>query len=121
MRITKHSSVEIRHSVTTPAHKLRRVVDNLLFSLTSRTPITLASLGAFAAGVTFPSGTPRGWLPLYTMVVFRPDISYSAAKRKAAEQNRVISNVGIVGSALLGIASVGMASIALFHGARTYS
>lgn len=121
MRKQKYSSVEMRHSVTTPAHKLRRMVDNLLFSLTSRTPVTLASLGAFAAGVTFPPGIPRGWLPLYTMVTFRPDISYSTAKRKAANQDRVISNVGIVGSVVLGIASVGMASMALFHRTRTYS
>ncbi|KAH9043180.1 FAD/NAD-P-binding domain-containing protein [Lactarius pseudohatsudake] len=113
--------VEMRHSVTTPAHKLRRMVDNLLFSLTCRTPVTLASLGAFAAGVTFAPGIPRGWLPLYTMVTFRPDISYSTAKRKAAKQDRVISNVGIAGSVVLGIASVGMASMALFHRTRTYS
>ncbi|KAH9079465.1 FAD/NAD-P-binding domain-containing protein [Lactarius deliciosus] len=113
--------VEMRHSVTTPSHKLRRMVDNLLFSLTCRTPVTLASLGAFAAGVTFAPGIPRGWLPLYTMVTFRPDISYSTAKRKAAKQDRVISNVGIAGSVVLGIASVGMASMALFHRTRTYS
>ena len=94
------------------------MVDNLLFSLTSRTPVTLGSLGAFAADVTFPPGIPRGWLPLYTMVTFRPDISYSTAKRKAAKQNRVISNVG---SVVLGIASVGMVSMALFHRTRTYS
>src|ERR1700761_6637903 len=105
----------MRHSVTTATHKLRRVVDNLLFSLTSRTPVTLASLGAFAPGVTFSPGIPRGWLPLYTMVTFRPDISYSTAKRKAVKQDGVISKVGIVGSVVVGIASVGMASMALFH------
>jgi len=108
----------MRHSVTTPAHKLRRIVDNMLFSLTCRTPVTLASLGALAADVTFPPGIPRGWLPLYTMVTFRPDISYSTAKRKAARQDRV---VGIVGSVAVGIASVGMAWMALFHRTRTYS
>ena len=111
----------MRHAVTTVAHKFRRMFDNILFSLTSRTPVTLASLGAFAPDITFPSRKPRGWLPLYTMVTFRPDISYSTAKRKAAKQDRVISKVGIVGSVVLGIASVGMASMALFHRTRTYS
>jgi kynurenine 3-monooxygenase len=94
------------------------MVDNLLFSLTSRTPVTLASLGAFPPGVTFPSEAPRGWLPLYTMVTFRPDISYSTARRKAREQSRVIAHVGIVGSVALFIGSAGMAWMALFHRTR---
>ncbi|KAI0256757.1 FAD/NAD-P-binding domain-containing protein [Lactifluus subvellereus] len=113
--------VEMRHSVTTLSHKLQRIVDNLLFSLTSRTPVTLASLGAFPPDVTFPSETPRGWLPLYTMVTFRPDISYSTARRKVAEQSRVMANIEIVGSVALGVASAGMAWMALFHRTRSHS
>ncbi|KAH9981244.1 FAD/NAD-P-binding domain-containing protein [Lactifluus volemus] len=112
--LAMNNYVEMRHSVTTPTHKLRRMVDNLLFSLTSRTPVTLGSLGAFPLGITFPSETPRGWLPLYTMVTFRPDISYSTAKRKAAEQRRVMTNVGIVGSVALLIAGASMGWMALF-------
>jgi kynurenine 3-monooxygenase len=109
------SSVEMRHSVTTPAHKLKRMVDNLLFSLTCRTPVTLRDLGAFPTGVTFPPGRARGWLPLYTMVTFRPDISYANAKRKAAEQARVMRKVGIVGSVAFGVgASVLLVRMALF-------
>jgi len=110
--------VEMRHSVITPAHKLKRMVDNLLFSLTCRTPVTLASLGAFPPGVTFRPGTPRGWLPLYTMVTFRPDISYAGARRKAAEQARVMTKAGIIGSVAL---SVGMVWMALFCRRRSYS
>ena len=111
----------MRHSVTTLIHKLRRIVDNLLFSLTSRTPVTLASIGAFPPDVTFPAETPRGWFPLYTMVTFRPDISYSTARRKAAEQSRVMGNIGIVGSVALGVASAGVAWMALFHRTRGHS
>jgi kynurenine 3-monooxygenase len=108
-------SVEMRHSVTTPAHKLKRMVDNLLFSLTCRTPVTLTNLGALPSGVTFPPGRPRGWLPLYTMVTFRPDISYSNAKRKATEQGRVITKVGIAGSVALSVgASVWLVRMVLF-------
>jgi kynurenine 3-monooxygenase len=110
----------MRHSVTTMAHKLKRMVDNLLFSLTCRTPVTLTSLGAFPSGVTFRPGIPREWLPLYTMVTFRPDISYATAKRKAAEQARVMSNAGKAGSVALGIgASVGVLWIALFYRRRS--
>ena len=109
------SSVEMRHSVTTPAHKLKRMMDNLLFSLTCRTPVTLTDLGAFAPGVTFPAGRPRGWLPLYTMVTFRPDISYADAKRKAAEQADVMSKVGgILGSVALGVGASVLLRMALF-------
>ena len=113
-------SVEMRHSVTTIGHKLKRMVDNLLFSLTSRTAVTPTSQGTFPSGVTFLPGTPRGWLPLYTMVTFRPDISYSSARRKADQQARVMNNVGKVGSVALGIgASVGMSWIALFYRRRS--
>ena len=90
-------------------------MDNLLFSLTCRTPVTQTNLGALPLGVTFPAGRPRGWLPLYTMVTFRPDISYANAKRKAAKQARVIGKLGIVGSVALGVgASVLLVRMALF-------
>jgi kynurenine 3-monooxygenase len=109
------SSIEMRHSVTTPAHKLKRMVDNLLFSLTCRTPVTLTDLGALPPGVTFPAGRPRGWLPLYTMVTFRPDISYAKARRKAAEQAWVTNKVSIVGSVAFCVgASVLLVRMALY-------
>ncbi|KAI9510863.1 FAD/NAD-P-binding domain-containing protein [Russula earlei] len=107
---------EMRHSVTTPGHKLKRMVDSVLFSLTCRTPVTLATLGVFPSGVTFLPERPRGWLPLYTMVTFRPDISYSRAKRKAAEQADVMAMVGSV--ALGVVVSVGVGWIALFYRRR---
>ena len=88
------------------------MVDNLLFSLTCRTPVTLADLGAFPPGVTFPIGRARGWLPLYTMVTFRPDISYGNAKRKAAEQREMMSKV--VGSVALGVGAGVLLGMGLF-------
>ena len=87
------------------------MVDNLLFSLTCRTPVRPADLGAFPPGVTFPVGRARGWLPLYTMVTFRPDISYGNAKRKAAEQRETI---GMVGSVALGVGAGVLLGMALF-------
>ncbi|KAI0065451.1 FAD/NAD(P)-binding domain-containing protein, partial [Artomyces pyxidatus] len=95
--------VEMRHSVTTPAYVLRRAVDKLLFSVSMPKAVTLASLGPLLARVAFPSARPRGWLPLYTMVTFRPDISYATAKRKAAEQSQAISRAGAVGSAVVAV------------------
>lgn len=113
--------VEMRHSVTTLGHKLKRMVDNLLFSLSSRTAVTATNLGALPPGVIFRQERPRGWLPLYTMVTFRPDISYSSAKRQAAEQASVMAKVGIAGSVALGVgASVGMGWMSLFYRRRRY-
>jgi kynurenine 3-monooxygenase len=40
---------------------------------------------------TFPPGAAQGWISLYTMVTFRPDISYATAQRKAREQAKRVS------------------------------
>lgn len=45
-------------------------------------------------GVPFPTASPTGWLPLYTMVTFRPDISYTTARRKARRQGEILSYAG---------------------------
>lgn len=110
-------SVEMRHSVTTPIYILRRAVDNLLASLSSPKGVTTSSLGPLLARVPFPSRNPTGWLPLYTMVTFRPDISYATAQRKATEQSRLLTNAGW--SVVLGTATVGLTWMALFHRTRS--
>jgi kynurenine 3-monooxygenase len=38
----------------------------------------------------FAVGRLSGWLPLYTMVTFRPDIGYATAQKRAARQARVL-------------------------------
>ena len=38
----------------------------------------------------FPAAHPAGWLPLYTMVTFRPDISYATVRRKARRQGDIL-------------------------------
>jgi kynurenine 3-monooxygenase len=86
-------SVEMRHSVTTPAYIMKKALDHLLFSLTARGP----TLGDSLSRIAFPTVNPRGWLPLYTMVTFRPDIGYATARRKAAKQDIIIARLGTVG------------------------
>lgn len=93
----------MRHHVTTLSYIFKKTFDNLLYSLSSRTFISLASLGPLLSRVPYPPGEPSGWLPLYTMVTFRPDISYATAKRKAARQARIIMGLGWVGVVLLGL------------------
>lgn len=110
--------VEMRHLVMTPAYLFRKALDNVLFSLSSRQRFTLASLGPMLSRIPFPSRNPSGWIPLYTMVTFRPDISYATAKRKAVQQTELLTNAGILGSAVLAAASMGLTWMALFHRTR---
>lgn len=91
-------SVEMRHSVTTARYSLRKWIDNVFARVSARYVCFSAlapTLGQEWTG--FPPSAPWGWLPLYTMVTFRADISYSAAKKKAERQSRIISGVGWAG------------------------
>ena len=68
--------------------------------------VSLESLASVLATAPYPPGRPKGWLPLYTMVTFRPDISYAAVEKKAARQAAVLTWIGWVGIAVFGV--VGM-------------
>ncbi|KAJ1310429.1 hypothetical protein OPQ81_007162 [Rhizoctonia solani] len=85
--------VEMRHSVTTPIYRLRKWIDGALAGFTPSVP--WQSLIPTLAQTTFPVGAAKGWISLYTMVTFRPDISYATAQRKAQEQARLITRIGI--------------------------
>jgi kynurenine 3-monooxygenase len=90
--------MEMRHDVTTWSFLLRKAVDNVLYALSVGNPASLESLASLLSRSTFPTQNPRGWLPLYTMVTFRPDIAYATAKKKAEMQAKVVSwTSGIVG------------------------
>lgn len=106
--------VEMRHSVTTMGYLLRKQLDNLLYALTSRSQSTLASFRPLLSRMPYPPGNPSGWLPLYTMVTFRPDISYATAQRRAVNQAAIIERLfwacvmvlGLVGMWLMWFISV---------------
>lgn len=66
--------------------------------------VSLESLAPVLAKVPYPPGNPKGWLPLYTMVTFRPDISYAAVKKKAASQAAVLTRIIWIGVATLCVA-----------------
>jgi kynurenine 3-monooxygenase len=92
-------SVEMRHSVTTPIYRLRKWIDGVLASFSPATPwqTLIPTLGQ----TTFPPGAAKGWISLYTMVTFRPDISYATAQRKSREQARLITQAGLLFAALV--------------------
>jgi hypothetical protein len=89
-------STEMRHDVTTWSFLFRKAIDNILYGLSAGRPISVASLGPLLSRDPFPARDPGWWVPLYTMVTFRPDVSYSTAKRKAERQAGIISRIGWV-------------------------
>jgi len=96
----------MRHSVTLLSYLFRKTLDNLLYTVTSPEMVSLASLIPTLATVPYPSGEPKGWLPLYTMVTFRPDISYAIVKKKAARQSAILTGLNWIGVSVLGAAGV---------------
>jgi len=101
--------VEMRHAVVTPLYRLFRLVDSCLSSLAPF--VNGSSLTSLLSTVTFPENSARGWLPLYTMVTFRPDISYATAKLKAERQRHLIFGTGIA----FALVSVGLAGAAAWR------
>lgn len=88
--LAMNNYVEMRHLVTTPIFIFKKAVDNLLYAISSRGSVPLASFVPVLSRVVYPPREPAGWLPLYTMVTFRPDISYGVAKRRAEHQSRIL-------------------------------
>lgn len=74
-----------------------------------------SSVGPQLSRTPFPSASPAGWIPLYTMVTFRPDISYGTAKRKAESQHRWVARMGWYGTALGIIVFAGLSSARVIH------
>lgn len=104
-RKNNNHSVEMQHSVATPTYLVHRALDNVLAYLTWGWQTAPSAALEQLSEVPFPSASPAGWLPLYTMVTFRPDISYSTLKRKAERQDRILgwgtaaAVLGIIGYA----------------------
>lgn len=98
-----YRSTEMRHTVTQPVYRLMKAVHTFLSYLTATSIIPTGSSPSQPCSLTssspslttssnsvepFTGLSPAGWLPLYTMVTFRADIPYSAAKRRAELQTR---------------------------------
>lgn len=109
----------MRHSVITPAYIFRKMLDDILYSLCPTKHMSVATLGPLLSRIPFSAHEPSGWIPLYTMVTFRPDISYAMAKKKAQRQSRVVSSIGWVGTTFFGITFLGITWVALSRRLRS--
>ncbi|KJA27532.1 hypothetical protein HYPSUDRAFT_131024 [Hypholoma sublateritium FD-334 SS-4] len=94
--------VEMRHSVTLLSYWFRKTVDNILYTLTSPRVVPLATLLPTLTASPYPLGKPKGWLPLYTMVTFRPDISYAVVQERAERQSVILTGMGWIGVSAVG-------------------
>jgi len=89
--------VEMRHSVTTPAYIFRKTLDSIFSALTAPyVPFATLAQRLCTEQTPFPPGASKGWLSQYTMVTFRPDISYAAAKRKVQGQSNILTGITAV-------------------------
>ena len=107
----RRPSSEMRHSVTTVSYLLKKSIDNVLYALTLRKPVFLDSLVPVLTRMTYSSSAAGGWMPLYTMVTFRPDMSYATVKRKASRQNQLLVVSGWLGILLCWVFAVFLAQI----------
>ncbi|OBZ75535.1 Kynurenine 3-monooxygenase [Grifola frondosa] len=107
--LAMNNYIEMRHSVTTPAYRIRKALDGILYFFSPKQTIA-SSIIPTLANETFPATAPTGWLPLYNMVTFRPDISYSTAQRKFSRQTRILELSGWLAAATVGAAVVGITS-----------
>lgn len=94
-------STEMRSTVLSPLHHLRRTLDSLLAKFMPSRPTAALSLTD-----PFPTARVKGWTSLYEMVTFRPDVGYSEALRRERWQKGVINWVGWIGG-LGTVASLG--------------
>jgi len=106
--------IEMRHDVTKPSFLLRKKIDNLLYEFGGKRPETLTSLGPRFHEAVYPSAQPKGWMPLYTMVTFRPDIGYAAARTKAERQTSILNALGF-GAGIFGVISVAAGCTMAYH------
>lgn len=103
----------MRYSVTTPGYLFHKALDNILYALTADQVAPDLSKSELLQD-PFPTRVPTGWLPLYNMVTFRPDISYATVKRKALRQKEILTYAGWA-SAALTVGTLGITCINLWR------
>jgi len=110
-------STEMRSTVLSPLHHLRRHLDSFLSKVLPR-----PSSASMALSLTNPFPTKRvtGWTSLYEMVTFRPDVGYAEALRRERWQKDVLHyGVWVGGAGILGLATAGaLAAVKISQASR---
>ncbi|KAK0210659.1 FAD/NAD-binding domain-containing protein [Desarmillaria ectypa] len=122
--LAMNNYIEMRHLVTSPLFLFKKALDNFLYYLSSRRDMSFDAFNAVLSHLTYGLGEPRGWVPLYTMVTFRPDIKYATAKKRAARQSGILTGIGWASVAVVasvGVWAVRAARLALLHRSQALS
>lgn len=111
----------MRSKVVSPTYHIRRVLDSVLSFVmppTSKRAIlqdTSAGSPPKLCEEAFPTPRVRGWSSLYSMVTFRPDVSYKEALRKERAQKDVVAGLAWALGGTVGVTgTAGLAYGALF-------
>ncbi|KAI0077781.1 FAD/NAD-P-binding domain-containing protein [Panus rudis PR-1116 ss-1] len=123
--------LEMRDTVTKPIFYFKKALDNMLYSISTPSastsmfsPTLLKTRPGLSKGDQiipipiqdpFPTKEPSGWLPMYTMVTFRHDISYGTVKRKAKKQAEILALAANVGFAAAGACALGLTYFSLWN------
>ncbi|KAL0569891.1 kynurenine 3-monooxygenase, mitochondrial precursor [Marasmius crinis-equi] len=110
--LAMNNYVEMRHLVTTPLYLFRKVLDGWLYKLSSPSTKPLSSLCTELTTKMYNEDEPKGWLPLYTLVTFRPDISYDTVRRTAFRQTKILTTISYIGATVLGVSLLWVARTA---------
>lgn len=96
-------------------------MDNILYALTAQQWMPQGNPRISSpAKDAFPTQQPNGWLPLYTMVTFRPDIGYAIARRESRRQAQIL-NYATWATAAVTVGTVGITCINLWRRLRAPS
>lgn len=73
-------------------YQIRKAVDNFLYAVTvvRRSSQKLDRWISTYQDSPFLTKQLSGWLPLYVMITFRPDINYATAVSKARQQAKIL-------------------------------
>ncbi|KAJ7205263.1 FAD/NAD-binding domain-containing protein [Mycena pura] len=97
--LAMENHLKLRHGVATWSYMIKGFIDNILYAISEKS--AFMDYSTLTQIISSPKA-PSAWIPLYTMVSFRPDIPYSVAKKKAERQERLIDRFGM-GLGILGV------------------
>ena len=97
----------MRSKVTNPLYKIRKQIDAVLNKVLRPPPVPSWEV---LRKEPFPTSPTSGWMSLYELVTFRPDISYADAEEVTRKRDRKLDMVGV----LAGLSVATLASLKVY-------